>query len=314
MTACPRCTSMVEQAARFCVVCGLRLDLPPSAPEQPPAPESAMTPAPTPGADVTSSIELVACPECGGSNAARRRRCGRCGAALHPESDVPVLAADQVPPEPAFHLTPGLDLPVTPPRRRVSGGWIVAGLGVLVGAGLGVALALGIGPFAPEANVRFDGIAYPGDPTNLMTADSLATSTAPARGDRTFTPQASRDGDLATAWRAGTGDESPTLVHRFVTPVWIRHVEIATGDQHDAETFQDAGRVTLARIDLGTLVVEATLGDERGVQVVRLPSPVLVDEVSLTATTVVGDGAAIAEVRYGGWTADDEDAESFRSS
>lgn len=264
-------------------------------------------------------VELVACPACGSSNTARRLRCGRCGTSLHPDlgpgpagEPGPDEGDDAWTPPPATEAHPGED---TAPRRGRRRGAAVAviTLGLVVGTGLGLAAGMGMGPFARAEPVPFDDLAYPDEPTVQRPATVGASSTAGPDGSRTFEPTQTVDGRLTTAWRADDEDSGALVRHGFVAPVWVAEVEVATGDQYDDTAFSAVGRVVEARIDLGTMQVEATLAGVDGVQVIPLPRPVLTDEITWEVTDVVGEPAAISEVRYVGWQADAEDDEAYQS-
>lgn len=264
-----------------------------------------------------AGVDLVACPSCGSSNAARRLRCGRCGDGLHPGSELPaddhVLGVDD---EDDWMLVPATneqDERPVPRRRRRGAALAVITFGVVVGTVLGLAAGMGVGPFAREEPVAFDTMAYPDDPAMRRPATASSSSTADSEGERVFDPGKSVDDDLGTAWRADGEGEGALLRHGYVAPVWVTRIEVATGDQVDDEVFATVGRVTAAEIDLGTMQVDATLAGEQGVQVLRLPRPVLTDEITWEVTQVAGEPAAISEVRYVGWFADDEDRRAYEA-
>jgi hypothetical protein len=257
-------------------------------------------------------VDLVPCPNCGSSNAARRARCGRCGQRLRPDAP-PLSDADLQEDDgaPAAMTAPAEPSPV-PSRRRGIGIAIVL-LGILIGAGVGLAAGLGLGPFAAPEVVEFDPDAYPSAPGQIRPTAVGASTTAPMAGDITIGAQATVDDDLGTAWLPRDDDSRPLLVHRFTDTVWVSRIEVATGWQVDEATFFDHGRVTGARIDLGTLRVDATVADTLGWQVIRLPRPVLLEEITWQVTETIGGTGAVAEVRYIGWPADDADVDRFRS-
>lgn len=265
-----------------------------------------------------SDVELVACPACGSSNTARRLHCGRCGTGLHPDRGHPAGERGPGEGEDAWTLPPGTEAHAgqdTEPRRGRRRGAAVAVItfGLVVGTGLGLAAGMGMGPFARAEPVPFDDLAYPDEPTVQRPATVGASSTAGPQGSRTFEPTQTVDGRLTTAWRADDEDSGALVRHGFVAPVWVAEVEVATGDQFDDTAFSAVGRVVEARIDLGTMQVEATLAGVDGVQVIPLPRPVLTDEITWEVTDVVGEPAAVSEVRYVGWQADAEDVEAYQS-
>lgn len=282
----------------------------------------------SPDADVTDTslpvpqlaapeVELVACPDCGASNAVRRRRCGRCRAALGDEAAMEPLPQPAQPPDPVDHDDPPWSpSPPTPaPRkrwRRRSAALAVVAMGAVVGTGLGLSASMGLGPFATVEAVPFDPGAYPDSPSRLMPATAGSSSTAPPDGGRSFGPELTVDGDLTTAWIPDGQERGALLRHGLVAPVWVDRVEIATGDQHDDTTFAATARVTGVRIDLGTLRLDVTVAGTDGVQVIRLPDPVLTDEVTWEITATSDGVGAVSEIRYVGWRADEADREAFR--
>jgi len=327
LPTCPDCSSTVDERARFCVHCGTPLTGRAEASEAPDdAASSASTIPPDidhgddptdlsmPVHDATEvvDVELVSCPNCGSDNAARRARCGRCGQRLRP--DAPPLPEGELDDQfvPAAPLTPAGPEPAHSSRRRGIGIAIVV-LGILIGAGVGLAAGLGLGPFAAPEVAEFDPRAYPSAPEQVRPSAVGASTTAPMAGDITIGAQATVDADLGTAWLPRDDDDRPLLVHRFTDPVWVSRIEVATGWQVDEATFFDHGRVTEARIDLGTLRVDATIADIRGWQVIRLPRPVLLEEITWQVTQSIGGTGALAEVRYIGWPADDADTQRFRN-
>lgn len=288
------------------------------------APPGAASPGhPPPDPDATSvtalpqppdgaGVELVACPSCGASNAARRLQCGRCDSRLHPTPERPADVGDEE--DQDWLLVPATPTdpePAAPRRRRRGAALAVITFGVVVGTVLGLAAGMGVGPFATDEPVGFDAMAYPDDPTMRRPATASSSSTADSDGERVFDPGKTVDDDLDTAWRADGEGEGALLRHGYVAPVWVTRIEVATGDQVDDAVFAAAGRVTEAMVDLGTMQVEATLAGVEGVQVLRLPRPVLTDEITWEVTDLVGEPAAITEVRYVGWDADDEDRRAY---
>lgn len=316
MPTCTRCGTELSATARFCTECGT-----PTGPTDVDATDLAI-----PVLDQTRviDVDLVSCPRCGASNAARRTRCGRCQAVLRPDvtNDGEPLEDDtrtQVTPMTVTTRRPATSPPAASPattsssrrRRAVATGIVL--LGLLVGGGVGSAMALGVGPFATPEPVPFDGEAYTDEAEQLRVDRAGASTARGGQGDETHGHARSLDGDLGTAWVPGAQDAEPRLLHLFDAPVWVARIQIGTGWQADPATFRATGRVTRARIDLGTVVVDATIADEQGIQVLRLPDPVLVDQVTWQVTESVGGAGGIAEVRYIGWPAHAEDAETFRS-
>lgn len=321
MPTCPRCDATTGEGDRFCLNCGRALTEAAAVARRQAIrdPDATDTSLPVAAARAPGPVELVACPQCGGSNAARRRWCGRCGASLLGDNDLAV-------PEPAFGPSmepdwqeePGWDPGAqTPAPSR--GGWrrrgiaiAVVGFGAVVGTALGVAAGTGMGPFASVEPVPFDPDAYPDAPERLGPATAGSSSTAPPDGARAFGPEMTVDGDLTSAWIPDGEERGALLRHGFVAPVWIDRIEIATGDQLDETTFAASGKVTEVLVDLGAQRLDVTLAGMDGVQLVRLPEPVLADEVTWEVTDTSGDVGAVSEVRYVGWPADEEDRRAFR--
>lgn len=317
MPSCARCNATTGADDRYCMACGHRLGTPPSPPrEDHDATDTTLPPVPAPHGDAEAG--LVACPACGTSNAARRRRCGRCGAGLRGDSAVPLEdpPVEAAPPLAAGRAAAwddtGTRVPAPRSGARRSAAIAVVVLGILVGAGVGAAAGMGLGPFATVEAVPFDPDAYPTDPRSLRPATAGSSSTAAPAGDRTFGPEQTVDDDLATAWRTEGEARGARLRHAFVAPVWLQRIEVAVGDQVDDDTFSEVGRPTRVTVDLGTQQVEATLAADPGVQLIELPEPVLVDQVTWEVTAVTGeDTVALSEVDYVGWRADDADQEAF---
>lgn len=318
MPTCARCDATTGVDDRYCMACGHRLGTDP-VPEAPDPARTDTTLPPVPVPVVEDEAGLIACPTCGTSNAARRRRCGRCGAGLRGDGAVPL---DEPPVSDAPHAAGRAptwdeedDHPVarrTGSRRGRGAAIAVVVLGILVGAGVGAAAGMGIGPFATVEAVAFDPDAYPTEPRSLRPATAGSSSTAPAVGDRTFGPELTVDDDLATAWRTEDEGRGSRLRHAFVEPIWLDRVEVAVGDQASDAAFGQVGRPTRAVLDLGTQRIEATLAPEPGVQLVELPEPVLVDQVTWEVTTITGGRTvAITEIDYVGWRADEADRRSF---
>lgn len=321
MPTCPRCDATTGEGDRFCLTCGRALVDGAEAMRADPHATDMVLPVVTPSRPAAgSSTELVACPSCDAYNAAGRRWCGRCGTALVADTpqQLPVGSWERDT-GPGHEDEPAWD-PADAPHgagtrdagRRRGAAIAVVALGAVIGTGLGVAAAAGVGPFARVEPVPFDPAAYPGDPAPQAPATAESSSTATPAEARQFAPKLTVDGDLTTAWVPQRRDEQARLRHGFVAPVWVDRLEVATGDQQDADTFAETARVTEVLVDLGTQRLDVTLADRDGVQVVQLPEPVLTDEVSWEVTDTTDGVGAIAEVRYVGWAADEEDRQSFR--
>jgi hypothetical protein len=213
-------------------------------------------------------------------------------------------------------LAPHAPEPASVPSRRRRGmGIAIVVLGILIGAGVGLAAGLGLGPFAAPEVAEFDPRAYPSAPEQVRPAAVGASTTAPMAGDITIGAQATVDDDLAhrmaASRRRRRGHNSST-----VSP---------TRCGCPASRWQRAGRWTTppsltmagsprARIDLGTLRVDATIADMPGWQVIRLPRPVLLEEITWQVIETIGGTGAVAEVRYIGWPADEADTDRFRTA
>jgi hypothetical protein len=317
--SCARCHATTGVDDRYCMACGHRLGAPPEPVSEGPDPTDTTLP-PVPARAVVDEPGLVACPVCGTANAGRRRRCGRCGAGLRGDGAVPLdEPADDGVARGSGEVAAWGDAADHPPARRgasrrgVGVAIAVVVLGILVGAGVGAAAGMGLGPFATVEAVAFDPDAYPSDPRPLRPATAGASSTATAVGDRGFGPEQTVDDDLATAWRSEGEGRGARLRHAFVAPVWLHRIEVAVGDQASDATFGQVGRATRVTVDLGTQRVEASLAAEQGVQLVELPEPVLVDQVTWEVTAVTGGRTvALSEVAYVGWRADEADQAAFR--
>lgn len=265
---------------------------------------------------VTGGVDLVACPQCDSLNAEQRNRCARCGQALR---DIPPAEDDYELADPTTTNGPEVveDTPTTdrrPGRRVPTWVWIVL-VGVVVGGGIGLAGAAGIGPLAPESGPAFewDGEAYAGTP-EPVDASLVSGSDVRREDGRRFSGSQLLDGDLTTAWSPTDTDGSVDI--RFANPVWITGLEVANGDQHDAETFETTGRVRTLDIDLGNgQQVRATLIDGDGRQLLRLPTPALTERVVLSVEEVTaGTGVALSDVAFLGHVAHDEDAALLEGS
>lgn len=340
MPHCPRCDTELHPAARFCVQCGAAVADVPDAPEGDPGhpagaedgDEVTDLSMPT-GGDHTRvvEVELQDCPRCGASNAARRTRCGRCGARLAGPAGGPTSTRDPRDTPPTGQAVPR-PAPAAPPsqptsdvvgsgsrtrdprrrrrRRRAVATAFVAG-GLLVGAAIGVAAGSGLGPFASPVQIEFDAASYPDDPAALRPVQTGATSTHPRVDSTVFGPTLAVDDDRTTAWAPQSEDTDARLVHHFEQPVWIDHIEVASGLPDEAQV-DGIGRVTGATIDLRTFRVDASIADSGGMQVIQLQEPVLVEDVTWQVTSASGGTGALAEVRYSGWPADQADQDALQ--
>jgi len=264
----------------------------------------------------TADVDLVTCESCGSLNAAQRSRCAQCGTLLGEsgaeDEDWPLREPEPAAPLPA-------DVAVASPRRRrgiPTWAWVVIA-GVVVGVGIGVATALGLGPLAGPSGpgVDFRASAYPDPPDALAPSLVGGSDVLESVDGRSFGGPNLLDGDLATAWMP-VGTDGAVVTFRFDAPVWITALEIANGDQFDDATFDSTGRVRLATIDMGRgQVIEATLIDGTGRQVVRVPTPALATEVEVVVDEVTGgDDVAMAEVVVIGHPANDTDADAYREN
>lgn len=274
---------------------------------------------------VTGGVDLVECPECEAFNAAQRSLCARCGHGLQPEPDVtpgdaPAEASGEtgnplgdpyVDPIAAPPVVPAESAPVAVARRRIGRvppwTWVVL-VGVIVGSIVGLATAGGMGATPAGPAHEFDATAYPDVTRDLMPAQVGGSSVRDDQDGRRFAGTLVLDDDLATAWSPGRDDGSVEFI--FARPVWITALELANGDQLDDETFEATGRVRTLVVDFGDgQVIEATLIDGQGHQLVRLPQPMLTDHAVFDVEQATGGaGVALSEVRFSGHLATTPDA------
>lgn len=340
MAACSICGGTVLDGDNFCGSCGRPVDVPVEvvddhddrvevgAPREVvavPADDEPTSTSLGEGAEdatevvaVTGGVDLVACPQCDSLNAEQRSRCARCGQALR---DIPPHEYELA--DPTTHDDREIDdAPVTTDpttgrgtdRRVPTWVWIVLA-GVVVGGGIGLAGTAGIGPLAPQSGPAFewDGEAYAGTP-EPVDPSLVSGSEVRREGGRRFSGSQLLDDDPATAWSPTDTDGSVDI--RFANPVWITGLEVANGDQYDAEAFETTGRVRTLDIDLGNdQQVRATLIDGDGRQLLRLPTPALTDRVVLSVEEVTaGSGVALSDVAFLGHVANDEDAALLEGS
>lgn len=280
-----------------------------------------------PGA--TSLIEparpdLRECANCGAPNSARRNICGRCGADLRtgvvPEGSGRIAAARSGERRPRSGAAERLDDDHRRTGRIVA---LVVAVGVLLGALIGGLIALDAGPFGqddaatevPEAP-PFDAGRY-GDDPEALTVTAIGTSTTlEPLGDERYDAAQMVDRDLATAWNndgarnaSGVGE---VIAIEFAEPVWVDEIVLANGSQDADAAFLGNARLERARVRFdGGTVFEITFLDRQQLQSVQLPEPVLttgalVDVLSAFPGDTYED-LAIAELRFVGWVAEDDD-------
>lgn len=162
---------------------------------------------------------------------------------------------------------------------------LVAVLVVVAAVTAGMWLA-GIGPFAPDVDlpaVVFDPARVGGEPVDLEVTD-VATLTVAGGPDGPSAALRLVDGDPTTAWRAATDsrpedlpDEVPETIDLVLaTPAWLTSVTVVNGDQSDDVAFAQAGRVTRLRLVAdGGEAREALVGDQPGLQLIELDTPLL---------------------------------------
>lgn len=238
---------------------------------------------------LAEAARLIACPQCGATNAASRMMCGRCGRRL----DAPAPEADAgEEPRPVPH-SPGRF------RLLVAALALIAG-SVVVGVVLAFAAARGLGPFTgvvPAPAVT--------GPAALETAAASASSAAPAAGDVTYDAANVLDGDPTTAWHEGERgsgiDEWVEVELAAERPV--SRVLVWNGYQRQGR-FADHARVARMEISVAERVFTVDLRDLQGPQAVDLPEPVTADRVRLTILDVYpGDryeDTAISEIEIFG--------------
>ncbi|MBY5164308.1 NADase-type glycan-binding domain-containing protein [Salsipaludibacter albus] len=273
--------------------------------------------APTEVIATTGGVDLATCPSCEAVNAVERRRCARCGTALHDEVDdtgsddweLAELPSDQSDPDPL--PTPAA---AGSPRRRSRGlGIAIVVVGALLGATL-AAFVFGIGPFERTTGVGIDfrGSGYEGGAQPLSPQRARTSTVLPDADGRSFGAPSAVDGDLATAWVAADPDEA-RLELAFDRPVWITGLELANGDQLDEATFETVARVRTLDLDFGFgTLVRATLISGTGRQVVRPPEPILTDRVVLEVVEATdGTGVGLSEISFVGFPANDDDTQEW---
>lgn len=274
---------------------------------------------PTEVVALTGGVDLATCPACRAVNAVQRPRCARCGVDLHAAGEVvddggapgavpeDVAAVDLA--EPVSADEAGV------PRRRGPRGLgiaIVVG-GAVVGAVL-AAVMFGLGPFDRSGGhgIDFVGADYPGQAATLDPVSVTTTAVRPPDAGRTFGAPNVGDDALTTAWVGLDGDDA-SLTFEFGRPVWIVAVEVANGDQFDAESFPATARVRTLGVDFGFgSGLEATLISGTGWQGFRPPEPILVDTVTLDVLDLTeGQDVGLSEVRFVGFAANPSDSQAF---
>ena len=258
------------------------------------------------------------CGSCGAVNVHHRVLCGACGTDLGGDE------ATTVAPPSGPALVP-YDRPLAgstvDDRRGVGWWWLIIAL-VAVGAVVGGLVIGGVGPFADEPTalepVAYPQDRYPDDPRQLELASVAALTTRDPSAERSFSPEAMVDGDLATAWH-GDVEALPDTTREKLDlhieqPAWVTDLVLANGDHADADHYGSAGR--LHRIDLqfdGGQVVRATLLDiGTDLQRVHLDEPMLTTAVRIEVLEVLAGeqhrGPAVSQIEVRGMPADDEDA------
>lgn len=275
----------------------------------------------------TASGDLRTCPNCEAPNAPARTICGRCGADLETGEVTRLPAVAYAPPgdrdrdeDTAPRAAQRAPREEGRGRRTalIAAAVVVVGglLGVL--AGLFVALRSGddsTGPEIPPAPV-FDQAGYPSEADGLAVARIGASSTNTVGGQEQSVARLV-DGDLQTAWEHDGADNPGGAGERvaveFEEPVWIDTIVIGNGNQQDDGLFLGGSRAAKVRLRFdGEVMIDVKVLDQRGLQVVDLPTPVLTTGLQLQVLEVVeGDTyreLGLSELRFTGWIAQGEDA------
>jgi hypothetical protein len=338
---CPSCGSRNADDANFCVSCGA--DLRALRAEREEAPAAAVdeaaaradadtTPAAAGDPDATTVVpargaaDLRTCPRCDAPNAPARTICGRCGADLDTGEVTTVPAAAYAPTTsddrdddtaPRSAQRRGRD------RRRtllVAAAVIVVGVLVGVLAGMLVALRDNGGPAAEDEippAPAFDAARYEGEPAQL-TVSRLGASSTNTVGGEEMSPARLVDGRLDTAWEhdgaVSPGGVGERILMEFDAAGWVASIVIGNGNQQDDTLFLGGARARELRMRFdGDEVVDVVLRDERGLQIVELPEPVLTTGAQVQVLEVFeGDTypeLGLSELRFLGWPATGEDAE-----
>jgi hypothetical protein len=292
VATCPRCDGGLPERAHFCTGCGLRLDggLPPTsaAPISPP--------------------QLLACPVCGASNAASRRRCGRCDDDLHA---TPAASRARVASPAALLEAPPVD--DGPTMHGQSGAPIVFSVVVTV-AGLAILGVMGsmlhasgdVGVFAAT------GVAPPPTEVSVPVSSVRASSVAGTIDGEAFEPANLLDGDPTTVWRDGTDGSGvgEWVELRLDGTPEVNRLVLWNGDQR-AGAFAGTTRAVRIRIDVDDRMFTAELLEVDGPQAVDLPETVAASSVRVTMLEIF-DGAgnlAISDIELRGPPPSGADAE-----
>lgn len=272
--------------------------------------------------------DLRTCPRCEAPNAPARTICGRCGADLDTGEVTRVPVAAYAPTSSEDH-DEGDTTPRAAQRSRhrdrrrtllVAAAVIVVGVLVGVLAGMLVALRDNGGAAADDElppAPAFDAARYEGEPAQL-TVSRLGASSTNTVGGEEMSAARLVDGRLETAWEhdgaASPGGVGERILIEFDGAGWVASIVIGNGNQQDDTLFLGGARARELRVRFdGEEVVDVQLRDDRGLQIVELPEPVLTTGVQLQVLEVFeGDTypeLGLSELRFLGWPATGEDAE-----
>lgn len=267
---CPRCEAEHDGRANFCVRCGLPL--------------GAAGAAPRSAAPDEQQARFVTCPSCGATNAASRKRCGRCKASFD-EAGAPV--GPIAPAAPA----PYVEEPEVAPASRLVFGLVVTIAGLtLIGVTLSLLSGNGVGFLTWPTNLP-----APEEDRTLAVSSVRASSVLPPAGAEAHEPANLLDGDPRTAWRedaSGDGVGEWVELELEGSPE-VTRVLLWNGYQRD-DRAAPATRAAQVRIDLGERTFTADLLDVDGPQAVDLPEVVAASAVRLTILEVVPGAGDLA--------------------
>jgi hypothetical protein len=245
-----------------------------------------------------SVVRLVACPQCGASNAGSRTVCGRCRATLDPDAEPDPSAAS--PSEPPEIPLPSI-VQVEPESSRLLL-IVTAVAGLMIGAVLLVLLAnrwFGIlsQPVATTPAAR--------DAVRMEVKGVSASSMLPPAGLVTYAAENVVDNDPTTAWNEGArGAVGEWVELRLAHEARISRLLVWNGYQKGVQ-FAQSGRVKRLLIEAGGRRFTVELLDVRGSQAVDLPQPVRARTIRLTIEAIFqGDrypDTALSEVEVYGY-------------